>query len=257
MKKIESSKWSWTRHLGVCSPILYHWAFSLLICTYIQLALLFDRYIKLNIYNNKKNIKKNWKQQLGLNQSPLGLQSNALPLSYITSDKCLHSIRLLFDRYIKLNIYYNKKKLKKIKSSNWIWIRHFWVCSQMLYHWAISLLIYTYIQLTILFDRYIKLNIYYNKKKLKKIKSCNWIWTRHVWVCSPMLFHWAISLLIYTNIQLTILFDRYIKLNIYNKKLIKKKNWKQQLDLNQAHLGSAVQCSTTELYHFWYISTFI
>ena len=152
---------------GVCSPMLYHWAISLPIYINIQLA-------------------------------------------------------LLFDRYIKLNIYYNNKIYTNIESSKWSWTRHFWVCRPMLYHWAISLLIYTYIQLALLFDRYIKLKIYYNKKIKKIIESSKWNWTRHLWVCSPMLYHWAISLVIYAYIQLALLFDRYINLNIYmyyNKKI--------------------------------------
>ena len=51
-----------------------------------QLALLFDRYIKLNRFIIKKKKKKKRKQEQHFNQAPLGWGSNALPLSYITSD---------------------------------------------------------------------------------------------------------------------------------------------------------------------------
>ena len=50
--------------------------------------------------------------------------------------------------------------------------------------------------------------------------------------------------------QLALLFDRYIKLNRYYIK--KKKKLKAATGLEPGTSGSAVQCSTTELYNFWY-----
>ena len=81
--------------------------------TYNQLALLFDRYIKLNRYYNFKNIdkKKNWKQQVGLEPGTFGsgFQCSTTEL-YNFWYRTYNQLALLFDRYIKLNRYYNNKK---------------------------------------------------------------------------------------------------------------------------------------------------
>ena len=108
--------------------------------TYNQLALLFDRYIKLNrYYNLKKKIKKKLKAATGLEPGTFGsgFQCSTTEL-YNFWYRTYNQLALLFDRYIKLNRYYNKKKnKKKIESSNWTWTRHLWVGVPMLYHWAI------------------------------------------------------------------------------------------------------------------------
>ena len=100
-----------------------------------------------------------------------------------------NQLALLFDRYIKLNRYYIKKK--KLKAATGLepgTSGSAVQCSTTeLYNFWYS----TYNQLALLFDRYIKLNRYY-KKKIKKIESSNWTWTRDLWVGSPMLYHWAI-----------------------------------------------------------------
>ena len=104
-----------------------------------------------------------------------------------------NQLALLFDRYIKWNRYYNFFffKLKKLKAATGLEPGTFgsgFQCSTTeLYNFWYR----TYNQLALLFDRYIKLNRYYNLKK-KKIESSNWNWTRHLWVGVPTLYHWAI-----------------------------------------------------------------
>ena len=106
--------------------------------TYNQLALLFDRYIKLNRYNKKNKKIKKLKAATRLEPGTFGsgFQCSTSEL-YNFWYRIYNQLALLFDIYIKLNRYYNNKKIKKTESSNWSWTRHLWVGVPMLYHWAI------------------------------------------------------------------------------------------------------------------------
>ena len=154
-----------TRDLSDCSRMLYHWAVSPLhtdSITSLQtcagcLSTVTMFFVPSQVYSRDRChfalvFQKLYKGHPGSNQGPLGLQPNAIPLSYIPAAYRFHNITAntcsLFEHCYKVfcsescvlsrSMSFFSSLSKLIQGDTRVRTRDLSDCSRILYHWAIS-----------------------------------------------------------------------------------------------------------------------